>query len=184
MITEAVTDAERRQVQDLFAARFSGIPGTAVPATGVDDMYAPIVARYVDPDSGQLVGAALTCRCEAATVGIAQARTGRSNPFASVLDRHSELDLLAVAPQYRGRGIGARLVGYLQERLAERGVRVWFGTVTGDLDVAALRAFYVRLGFTVGEPGAQLPPLLGKDWAMPGRERPAFTFYKTLARVR
>lgn len=184
MISEATTDAERRAVQELFQACFVDISPSAVPMTSADHLYAPIVAQYVD-DAGRLVGAALTCRAQVAVTTATAAAMGLPDTgYRSVLDKHSELDLMAVLPDARGQGIGGRLVAYLEDRLRDRGVRVWFGNATADLEVARLREFYARHGFTVLPDGQPLPPLLGKArWSMPTAERPTFYFYKNLPKI-
>jgi GNAT superfamily N-acetyltransferase len=184
VITEAVTDAERRAVQGLFETCFAGIGPTAVPMTKDDDSYAPIVAKYLD-DQGKLIGAALTCRAPLAVTTVTAAAMGLPETgYRSVLDKHSELDLMAVVPDARGKGVGGELVQYLEARLRDRGVRVWFGNATADLEVDRLREFYMGHGFTVLADGQPLPPLLGKDrWSMPMAEQPAFYFYKHLAKA-
>lgn len=181
MITEAATDEERRAVQELFGTCFLDISPTAVPMTSEDGTYAPIVAQYID-GQGRLIGAALTCRAQLAATSVTAAAMGLPDTgYRSVLDKHSELDLMAVLPDARGNGIGGQMVKYLEARLRERGVRVWFGNATADLEVDRLREFYARQGFTVLPDGQPLPPLLGKDrWSMPTLERPAFYFYKNL----
>jgi len=183
VITRAVTDAERAEVQDLFEATFD-IDAHAVPMTSEDDLYAPLIVRYTDQASGRLVAAALTCR---SGMGAASATARRHNlpdpGYASVMDKHSELDLMCVLPEWRGRGIGGQLIGYLEAELRERGVRAWFGNATKDLDLAALRAFYTRHGFTVLEDGQPLPPLLGKNWTSASTEPTGFYFYKVIANL-
>jgi GNAT superfamily N-acetyltransferase len=185
VITEAVTDAERRAVQELFETCFDGIAPTAVPMTKDDSSYAPVVAQYHD-NEGKLIGAALTCRAQLAVTTVTAAAMGLPETgYRSVLDKHSELDLMAVVPEERGKGIGGQLVEHLEARLRERGVRVWFGNATADLEVDRLRDFYKGQGFTVLADGQPLPPLLGKDrWSMPMAEQPAFYFYKRLTKAR
>lgn len=180
MIIEASDDIQRRAVKALFKRCFEDIDSDAVPETGVDQLYAPIVAQYIDKKSGRLIGAALTCRSRLAVASLIAEQTGVavSNPYRNVLDRHSELDLMCVDPDYRGRGIGSQLIAYLERRLSSLGVRAWFGCVTEDLDVDRLRVFYARHGFTVLGRGQKLPPLLGVDWSMSTVDEPAFYFYK------
>lgn len=79
-----------------------------------------------------------------------------------------------------GRGVRSELISIVEERLGERGVRVWFGNVTLGLDAERLRRFYGRHGFDVGVPGRSLPPLLGRKWVMPGTPPPAFYFWRRL----
>ena len=94
------------------------------------------------------------------------------------------LEAAGIAYRDRAREEGAAaLIAELEARLAERGVRVWFGNVTHDSDVDRLRGFYSSLGFTVLDEGQSLPPLLGKNWVPPGIERPAFYFYKAIRKV-
>jgi GNAT superfamily N-acetyltransferase len=100
--------------------------------------------------------------------------------FAHVLDLHRELDLMVVHPNARGNGIGTQLIAEMANRLRAQGVRIWFGNVTPNLEVEALARFYAANGFRVGERGASLPPLLGKEWLMPGVDQPAFYFWRRL----
>ncbi|MFE2267141.1 GNAT family N-acetyltransferase [Streptomyces griseosporeus] len=96
------------------------------------------------------------------------------------MDRHSELDLMAVDPEFRGRGIGSELVKALESRLQERGVRIWFGNATRDLETDKLRNFYARHGFRVLPEGQPLPDLMGRAWQLPTQQQPAFLFYKQI----
>lgn len=189
MITEAGTDAERKNVAELFLRVFDDIDPAAVPMTSADSIYAPLIVQCLDPDDGRLLGAALTCRAQIAAPSVMlagssvlTARVPAEQNFTAVLDKHSELDLMAVAPDARGAGIGGGLLAHLENALRKRGVRVWFGHVTTDLQTSALRRFYVRHGFTVLEDGQPLPDLLGKRWQMGGPDPSvAFSFYKPLS---
>lgn len=175
-ISEAVTDAQRALVQALFESMFRGIAPAAVPKVKHDPLYAPLVLCYHDPGTGELAGAALTCRSQ-----VAVSMTMMRRPeYAPVMDRHSELDLIAVVPAFQGRGIGGELIRAMEDRLRQRGVRSWFGNATKDLETAKLREFYTRHGFTVLPDGQPLPGLLGKSWALPTAEQPAFFFYKQI----
>lgn len=181
MILEAKSDDERREVQRLFEASIPDISPTAVPAVEHDPLYAPTVAQFRDPATGRLVGAALACRAQVAAGAVLRMRAGRPTyGMERVLDRHRELDLMAVTPEFRGRGVGSHLLAYLDERLRALGVRVMFGNVTDGLDADRLRGFYQRHGFTVLDSGVELPPLLGMQWVSPMAARPTFYFYKLL----
>lgn len=181
VIEDVLEDRDRAQVQEFLQGLIPGIAHNAVPMTASDRMYAPVIVRAVDK-SGDLVGAALSCRAQAAAM--ASAMPGKALPglgeFGSVMDVHSELDLLAVAPDARGKGIGSELMSAVEERLRERGVKWWFGNVTSGLDADRLRRFYSRHGFDVGPPGQPLPPLLGREWVMPGTPPAAFFFWRRL----
>lgn len=183
MIIEASNDGRRKAVQSLFESCFSDINPNAVPMVDADSLYQPIVLQYIDEGSGRLAGAALTCRSQVAVAHLTARELGilsGISPYQSVLDKHSELDLMCVAPGYRGRGIGTKLITELERRLRERAVRIWFGCVTSDLDVDRLREFYTRHNFKVLGDGQPLPPFLGKNWIPPNAEPPAFYFYKRL----
>lgn len=186
MITEALTDAPRQDVLNLFLDVFSDIAPNAVPMTHDDWIYRPVVAQYRDEETGQLLGAALTCRSQLAAGSVTMAKMGAALPpqmdYTSVLDKHSELDLMAVRADARGRGIGGQLLAYLEDRLRERGVRVWFGNATKDLETRSLRSFYTGHGFTVLEEGQPLPALLGRQWHPGDDPRVAFHFYKQLTK--
>ncbi|WP_445527490.1 GNAT family N-acetyltransferase [Streptomyces cyslabdanicus] len=175
-ISEAKTDTQRADVQTLFEQTFHDIAPTTVPAVEHDNLYAPVVLRYHDPATGRLAGAALSCRAQVA-ISMAMLKQGHYEP---VMDRHSELDLMAVAPEFRGRGIGGELVRAMEDRLRERGVRIWFGNATSDLETAKLRTFYARHGFTVQPDGQPLPDLMGRSWIPPMQQQPAFYFYKQI----
>ena len=173
------TDTGRVEVRDFIAEHIPGIAATAVPVTAIDAAYAPHVP-VVRNDDGRIIAAALTCRAQ---VAAGAAMTGRGQQmFGTALDKHSELDLLAVAGDARGNGLGTLLVNDMEAKLMHQGVRVWFGNVTADSDVRRLRKFYSELGFTVLADGQTLPPLLGKQWVPPFVEPPVFFFYKLLTR--
>jgi GNAT superfamily N-acetyltransferase len=176
VISEAMTNAERREVQTLFEGSFPDIASNAIPAVKDDHLYAPVVLRYHDSKSGRLVGAALTCRAQRAV----SASLMRQGGYEAVMGKHSELDLMCVDPEFRGRGIGSELVRAMEDQLRERGVRVWFGNATKDLETERLRNFYGQHGFKVLPDGEPLPDLLGKQWQMPLTEEPAFFFYKQI----
>ncbi len=181
-VIEDVRDAaDRVRVQEFLQGLIPGIADDAVPMSASDGMYAPVVVRAVG-DDGRIIGAALSCRAQVAAT--ASMLPGRALPglgdFGPVMDVHSELDLLAVAPEARGQGVGSALVSAVEARLRDRGVRWWFGNVTPGLDAERLRRFYGRHGFDVGPPGALLPPLLGRQWIMPGTPPTAFYFWRRL----
>ena len=161
-------------------AAIPGIVPTAVPMSQFDGMYTPVIVRAVD-DDGRLIGAALSCRAQVAAM--ASMMPGQTLPgsddFGPVMDSHSELDLLAVAPDAQGQGVGSALLSAVEARLRERGVRCWFGNVTEDSDAERLRRFYERQGFNVGLPGQPLPPLLGRTWVLPRTPPAAFFFWRS-----
>lgn len=183
MISDAHNDADRNQVQALLQALIPDIAPTAVPMSDLDAVYASVIVRAVD-NAGVLIGAALSCRAQIAAAAMkapGQALPGLGR-YGQVMDTHSELDLLAVAVDSRGQGVGSALLAAVQDRLLDRGVRVWFGNVTSGLDAERLRVFYERHGFQVGPEGEPLPPLLGRTWTMPGTAPAAFYFWKKLTR--
>lgn len=173
-ITLAESEAERRDILALFLDTFVDIAENAVPMPDVDRLYAPMIAQVRD-ESGALVGAALTCRPQKAA-GMAL----MPGFDVSRADLVSELDLMTVRPDRRGQGIGRRMLDFIEPRLAERGVRAWFGNATLDLDLPALRRFYSAAGFHVLADGQALPPFGGQDWTPPLTESPAFYFWKRI----
>lgn len=178
----ATTDRELGAVQRLLEAGIPGIAPDAVPRTSWGQKNFNVTVAQFFSDEDELVGAALTCRAQ---VAVSSMMMGDPLGYAPVLDRHSELDLIAVRPDARGQGIGSALIDFLEQRLLAANVKVWFGNVTTGQDVDRLRSFYSRHGFTVGAPGAALPPLLGKSWTAPFRApKPAFYFHKVLGEVR
>jgi ribosomal protein S18 acetylase RimI-like enzyme len=60
-------------------------------------------------------------------------------------ERIGEIESLSVLPEYRGRGLGSRLMEQLHERLAEKGVRDFvLGALAGNADALRL---YGRHGY-------------------------------------
>ncbi|MEB3020385.1 GNAT family N-acetyltransferase [[Mycobacterium] crassicus] len=184
MIQIANSDAERQEVLGLFLDIFDDIAPNAVPMTAHDDLYKPLVIQFRSDTTQQLLGAALSCRAQVAAGSALMAKSGAQlpseNDYAPVLDKHSELDLIGVRPEAREQGIGSQMLAFLETTLASRGVRVWFGNVTDDLEADRLRPFYRRHGFTVLDDGQPLPPLLGRRWVSPATAQPAYFFYKKL----
>lgn len=184
-IVTADSDEDRLCARDFLAQFIDDIAPDALPNLRDDDLYRPLVP-WIRDDTGGVIAAALTCRNRYAARAVEILRRGDPMPpqalkFLPVLDKHSELDLLAVRPDHRGQGLGASLVRWM-ERLQERGVRVWFGNVTSSLEVAELRHSYTSHGFTTTGPNEDLPPLLGRMWMPPNAVPPAFFFYKALTK--
>ncbi|MEG9224633.1 GNAT family N-acetyltransferase [Aeromicrobium sp. Sec7.5] len=175
----AETNSERAELQALFSHVFEGISDDAVPRVEHDDLYAPLLPLIRDAE-GSLLAAAMSCRTELASAAIMASRIGRGDPFGVIglLDKHSELDLVAVQPSARGRGYGSRLIQWLDSELEHRGVRAWFGNVTVNLETDRLREFYRRHGFEIVPDFQPLPPLLGKSWMKRDAQMPQFYFYK------
>lgn len=160
---------------------FSNIAPDAVPQTAAgQSMYRVRVAQFLT-DGGDLVGAALTCRSQVAVMSTMM--PGLLGDYSTVMDAHSELDLIAVRPDARSSGVGSALIAFLEKELTRDGVQVWFGNATRDLDASRLRDFYTLHNFIVGPDGADLPTLIEHTWTAPGQlaEQPAFYFYKQLA---
>lgn len=181
-ITLATTDDERAEVQALFEESFTNIDANAVPKTSSDYLYNPLVAQVRD-EAGRLVAAALTCRSQRAAAAVTLGKMTRQDPLGvlDLVDRHSELDLIAVRESRRGIGIGSHLVRFLEGRLTDAGVQAWFGNVVEGLDATRLREFYTSHGFEVLPDGQPLPRLLGRDWTPPvPTAPPIFVFYKML----
>lgn len=183
-IQVATADDQRRDVGTFLRSQLPYIADDAVPLLRMDEVFAPIVA-FITDDDGKIIAAALTCRAQIAAAMLMNARMGLPHPtgrpdYAPVMDKHSELDLIAVSQDHAGEGLGTALIDFLEVTLRERGVRVWFGNVLPSGDVDRLREFYQTRGFTATTDGGQMPPLLGRDWVMPNTERPAFYFYKKL----
>jgi GNAT superfamily N-acetyltransferase len=184
VIQVASSGTERQEVLDLFLNIFDDIAPNAVPMTAHDYLYNPLVLQVRDDSTQQLIGAALTCRAQVAAGSVLFTNSGTQLPpardYTAVLDKHSELDLIGVVPKARNQGIGSQMLAYLETRLASRGVRVWFGNVTDNLEAERLRTFYGSHGFTVLDHGQPLPPFLGRKWVSPATVPPAFFFYKKL----
>lgn len=105
-------------------------------------VYERLFAAY-DPvlllaeDGGRLVGYGLAYAMPAADGWLADTWvTG---------DRIGEIESLGVLPEYRGRGIGTRLLRQLQDRLREQGAAdVVLGVLPGNTDAVRL---YERHGY-------------------------------------
>lgn len=180
----ADTDAKRSAVGAFLKQQMPQIHDNAVPAVSMDDVYNPTVA-YVDDAEGAVVAAALTNRAQVVVAARYARKAGLPMPpgggdYATVADRHSELDLFAVAEDRRNEGLGGSLLVFIEYRLLQAGVRVWFGNVLPSVDAEHARRFYERHGFTMTQAGLELPPLLGHHWVMPMAEPPEFYFYKSL----
>lgn len=83
-ISDAMTDAQRAELQALFEGALHDIAPNAIPKVEHDHLYAPLVLGYHDPETGQLPGAALTSRSQAA-ISTAMMRRPEYTP---VMDRH------------------------------------------------------------------------------------------------
>jgi hypothetical protein len=64
--------------------------------------------------------------------------------------------------------------------LKQRGVRIWFGRVTNELETDRLRQFYSQHGFLVLDDRQPLPPFFGYDGWNASPETVLFSFYKRL----
>lgn len=181
-ITLAMSNGEREEIIDLFARTFQDLLPDAVPSVELEHVFRPLVAQIRD-DNGRLLAAAMTARAYRAAIPLLMPGVPMPGPdMTSVLDAHSELDLIAVDPAMRTQGMGSALIRFLQPVLVARGVRAWFGHAPDYLDVERLRRFYTRNGFKVLPLGQPLPPLLGKTWEVPGvQPSPGFHFYKNLS---
>lgn len=71
-----------------------------------------------------------------------------------------KLDLVYVASEHRGRGIGSRLVRRAIDTARKSAGQNLYGQFRND-DRAAVAPFYRRLGFDVAEPGAPIPAGIG-----------------------
>lgn len=178
MITSlATSDDEIQAVRTLFEATFKGIAPDAVPYTAQGlSTYDVMVVQALDAN-GVLQGAAMTNRAQ---IAVQSVMMGDPFGYASVIDKHRELDLVAVRPDARGSGIGTRLLEFSEDRLSTAGIDVLSGNATSDLDIAKLRLFYERHGYVVHPTGDPLPNLLGKAWTHPMAPPAAFYFHKVL----
>lgn len=178
-IRTASTDLERAAAQELLAGVIPEIAPNAVPTVAIDRIYRPVVALAHDA-SGRLVGGALTCRPQRAT-GISllpPTRAYRGSTGRSIESANRILWASIRLPQ--GAGVGSDLVRHLEGHLSRLGVRHWFGNVIADLEVARLRSFYTRLGFTCLGTGTPLPPFGGQDRIGSPAAPPAFCFWKNI----
>ncbi|MBZ0270461.1 GNAT family N-acetyltransferase [bacterium] len=86
---------------------------------------------------------------------------------ASIADGALYLAAFGVAPDMRGRGIGARLIDAMRDAAIKRGLSLLEADV--DIDNERAMAFYRRLGFEIAKtkPAGLLRPMLG----FPGHHR-------------
>jgi ribosomal protein S18 acetylase RimI-like enzyme len=122
-MTLAETEAERRDVLALFLETFAGIAPTAAPMPDVDHLYRPLIVQVCD-DSDTLLASALTCLPQKAAGMALMPAQMRPSGLRKAAERISELDLMAVQREYRGQGIGQKMVGILEPLLIARGVRM------------------------------------------------------------
>lgn len=181
-IQPTLTVADRAEVLALFQDEIPEVEHNAVPAPVHDHLYHPVLFQARD-DNGRLLGAISSCYTQRA-VGALQMPRG-SNDLATRIrvnaSQHSMLDLLAVRSDVRRLGIGAELIKNSKRKLRSRGTEFWFGSVTIDADVDGLREFYERSGFTVLEPGQELPSHRGVSWSQGiGSDGLAYWFYRKL----
>lgn len=195
-ISQAMTSPERDAAQQLFEDTFANLPGDAVPSYLEGHPVKPVLAIATD-DAGEVVGAALACR----PVLVARALESAGVPplrrmlnerigwdlacYESVPDLVYELDLMAVAPDSRGNGVGEGLVRFVETALTNAGVHALIGHATPAMGGAEARGFYERCGFAVLKDGRDIPKFVGRRYSVPGRllaedERPVFNFYKIL----
>ncbi|MCU1403777.1 MAG: acetyltransferase family protein [Glaciihabitans sp.] len=179
-VSTADDDASRRRVQELFSRTIDGASPTAVPKVADNNLYAPLVLQ-VHSAAGKLVAAGLSLRAPMAIWYFAELKAGEEQAeLEEELDRVSNLDLMAVEPEFRGQGLGALLIAEMAKHLSHSGTRVWFGGISKSDNSASLVTFYEKHGFKVLEPGAPLPNFLGRRWTVPHTSEPRFWFYTTL----
>lgn len=175
----AESSTARDEVQQFLSKNVGfDIAPNAIPRPEHDATYAPLVAGARDDE--ELVGAALSCRAQ---VCVTAAMLRYRSPFGDYTvakDRHSELDLMAVTPRVRSKGVGSELIRLLERDLRSRGVRFWFGNMTDDSDLRALIRFYERNGFTVLAKGEPIPSFMGLTWTLPNAPVPERYFWKKL----
>jgi len=179
-------DEERIQVRDFLEEHIHELPADAVPASCVDYMYNPRILAARDKSSNDIVGAALSCHPHtlAASIMMTHNEAMPQMPNLKGLERFtekvSELDLMAVSPSHRRKGLGTQLVNALEYRLKSDGCKVWYGCSTDDLAVDELLKFYTKAGFRIATSTQGLPPLLGVQWDIATFEKATFHFYKRL----
>lgn len=179
-ITHARTPEVRSELHEFFERYVHEIAADGVPMPDADWMFGTVALTVRDGD--ELIAGLMSCRSECAARAL-NAKKGvdpRLDKMQRLAPLHSELDLLAVVPKHRSRGIAARLVTEAEAVLLGQGVRFWFGCVTEDLEVARLREFYKSQGFRILPDGHRPPPFKGVEWVLPGATDAAFWFYKQL----
>lgn len=175
----AESSTARDEVQQFLSENIGfDIAPNAIPLPESDAMYGPLVA--VARDDRELVGAALSCRAQVCASASMFGYRAPWGDYTVAKDRHSELDLMAVAPKVRSKGVGTELIRFLERDLRDRGVRFWFGNMTDDSDMRALVRFYERNGFTVLAKGESIPSFMGLTWTMPNAPVPERYFWKKL----
>lgn len=178
-VTLAHRTEERQEAQALFEATVKDIAPTAVPAPEHDGMFRTLLAQVRDED-GRLVAAAMSCEpMLTASLGMLAPEMLPAG-LKKAVGQTSELDLIAVLPEHRCKGLGSRMIEFLEPLLIERGVRTWFGHSTDYLDIEALRRFYARHGFNIVPAGELLPPFHGQKWEAPLAKNAPLSFWKRL----
>jgi GNAT superfamily N-acetyltransferase len=122
---------------------------------------------YPDWAAGQALAVETVCRDDGAQVWVAEF-DGRPVGFVATVVHEdpvrAEIDMVAVDPDYQGRGIGSLLVAGAVERATEAGVPVMEIATGGDPGHAPARRVYEKAGFTA-------LPLVRYYKALPGETR-------------
>ncbi|SFV23826.1 Acetyltransferase (GNAT) family protein [Micrococcus terreus] len=182
----ARTDPERAEVQEFFGLHFADIADiaeNAVPVVAHDDLYRPVIP-FIRESEGRVVAAALANRPMIAAGSVMMGgKLPNGVDYGPVLDDVYQLDLITVAADHRGQGLGTRLLSAVDAELSARGTRVIFGCVTDEHDVQHLQSFYTAAGFKVLDQGQPLPQFRGRTWVGALDAAPAFYFYRQLPRA-
>jgi ribosomal protein S18 acetylase RimI-like enzyme len=180
VISEATADAARRAVHQLLAAQIDGVSPGAVPATKDDGLYAPIVLQAKTADD-TLAGALLSSRAPMAVDYFTALAQGMEPvDYEQELDRVANLDLVAVAPEFRRLGLGSRLLAEAEGRLSNAGTKIWYGGIGWVPEANDAARFFEARGFSVLQLGKDLPAFLGRRWTIPHTPNPQNWFYKRL----
>lgn len=179
MITLAGTNAERRAAERLWAQHGDWVVHSGIicdPAD--DDVYLPLVAQvHIE---GRLVGATYTRPLRSFAEQANDPDEPNRERCRELLPRYIELDAMAVDPRFRGQGIGAAMLNYLEPKIRARGGRMLFGQVTSDAEASFLRRYYSQLGFRCMPEGEPLPPMLGMEMEHRDPSVVWFFFWKQL----
>ncbi|WP_213816118.1 GNAT family N-acetyltransferase [Glaciihabitans sp. dw_435] len=180
IITVAATEKERAAVRAFLTGQFGAEASRVIPSLDDDKFFASTVLQAATP-TGKIIGTIVTRRSPMAVAYYTSVGQGLEPvDYELELERVSYLDIMAVAPGERRRGVGTALIAALEERLRAAGVKIWFGGIGNTPESVPVADYFQNRGFQVLAPGNLLPSFLGRRWTLPHSPQPRVWFYKQL----